>query len=731
MKQYNIIPIFFLFLAVNSCTSESEVINSLFFENEETKLDDATVTDFDGNIYHTITIGDQTWMVENLRSTHYADGTPIKEYFAPNGNEANIEQYGKLYSFSDIMRNDSTEGVQGLCPNGWHVPTADEIKKLVHYLKAKSDYLSLTDQLCSNFGWSIKNGKNKSGFSAVPNGFKTSSQYEGFGEVSTLWTSSIYQNKFGIFYCLSVDSTKYKPGFYFQNDAKHCAGIRCIKNTTNIKLPIVVIDSISSITGKPIVYAHISDKNNGIISKVGICYSLNSNPSLKDFLVKSVDLNGKFSCELTKVIPNTTYYVKAFATHELGTGYSKEFVYNTTVFVPDLSEISVSNIKANSASFITTVLSDGGSSVTAKGVCWSLSENPTTNNSKTNEGIGSGTYTSVINGLAANTTYFVRSYATNSKGTVYNNQKFFITLPTVNVNNVSDITYKSAKISASLPPQGSNTINEYGICWGIATEPTINANKIKGDNLNNSDYSCVLTGLEPETKYYIRAYVSNDSGTNYSEQTTFTTPADPYTVSDGLLAFYNFDNQNANEAIGNFVGVINGGVTFVNSSTPNSKGFSASFDGTGLINIPYQILPTTGNWSVCMWVKTNFKSCVLFSTSYNSFQLSNNKLTLNADFYYWTYSYNVDLSTALLNNSWHLVTLTANGTSFKYYIDSVLFETMTLSSFLLTHNKTIIGAGSFDNAAFKPKFSGFIDNIRFYNKALTTNEISKLYNAKQ
>lgn len=715
-----------------SCSEmNSDYLDSLFFNNEETILDDETVTDFDGNVYHTITIGDQTWMVENLRSAHYADGTPIKEFYAPNGDEANIEQYGKLYPFSDIMRNDSTEGVQGLCPDGWHVPTADEIKTLVQYLNTKSDYFSLADQLCSKFGWSVKNGKNISKFSAVPNGFKTSTQFEGFGEVCSLWTSSIYQNKYGITYYLSIDSTNYKPGFYFKTDARQCAGLRCIKNSTDIKLATVKIDSISSQTGKPVVHARIFDPSIGTISQVGVCYSTKSNPTLIDYIVKGIDVNGIFSCELTEVIPNTTYYVKAFATHELGTGYSKELVYKTTVFKPDISDISVSYVKANSASFISSVLSDGGSSVTAKGVCWSLSENPTTNNSKTNEGIGTGTYTSVINGLTANTTYYIRSYATNAKGTAYNNQIAVITLPSVNISSSSDITYKSAKISASLPTQGTNTITEYGICWGSTSEPTINTNKIQGDNLINSNYSCLLTGLETETKYYIRAYVSNDSGTNYSEQNTFTTPADPYTVSDGLLAFYNFDSQNANDEIGNFNGVISGGVTIVNSSTPDSKGYSASFDGTGFINIPYQILPTKGNWSVSMWVKTNIKSSVLFSTSYNSFQLSNNKLTLNADFHYWTYSYNVDLSSALLNSSWHLFTLTSNGTSYKYYIDGVLFETMTLSSFLLTHNKTLIGAGGYDNAAYKPKFSGLLDNIRFYNKTLTTSEISKLNNAKR
>ncbi|OPZ41555.1 MAG: hypothetical protein BWY95_02583 [Bacteroidetes bacterium ADurb.BinA104] len=71
--------------------------------------------------------------------------------------------------------------------------------------------------------------------------------------------------------------------------------------------------------------------------------------------------------------------------------------------------------------------SDGGSSVTARGVCWSTSQNPTTSNSKTTNGTGLGTYTSHITGLSPNTTYYVRAYAINSQGTAYGEQRNFIT----------------------------------------------------------------------------------------------------------------------------------------------------------------------------------------------------------------------------------------------------------------------------------------------------------------
>jgi len=83
------------------------------------------------------------------------------------------------------------------------------------------------------------------------------------------------------------------------------------------------------------------------------------------------------------------------------------------------------------------VTSDGGSSVTARGVCWNTSQNPTVENSKTTDGADLGSYTSHITGLSPNTTYYVRAYATNSQGTAYGEQRTFRTL------TASDIEYGS------------------------------------------------------------------------------------------------------------------------------------------------------------------------------------------------------------------------------------------------------------------------------------------------
>lgn len=94
-----------------------------------------TVTDYDGNVYETVTIGTQTWMKENLKSLHYADGSAIEEVYAYDDNTSNVDAYGRLYSWNAVMKaTKAAPGNQGICPDGWHVPSKAECETLIEYL---------------------------------------------------------------------------------------------------------------------------------------------------------------------------------------------------------------------------------------------------------------------------------------------------------------------------------------------------------------------------------------------------------------------------------------------------------------------------------------------------------------------------------------------------------------------------------------------------------------------
>ncbi|MCF8364296.1 MAG: hypothetical protein K9H16_00850 [Bacteroidales bacterium] len=109
------------------------------------------------------------------------------------------------------------------------------------------------------------------------------------------------------------------------------------------------------------------------------------------------------------------------------TPYVFEMQQNTTELPPTVTTAAVTNITATTATCGGNVTDEGSAVVTARGVCWSTSPNPTTANNFTNDGVGTGTFTSTIAGLTASTTYYLRAYASNQFGTAYGNEVSFTT----------------------------------------------------------------------------------------------------------------------------------------------------------------------------------------------------------------------------------------------------------------------------------------------------------------
>jgi len=193
---------------------------------------------------------------------------------------------------------------------------------------------------------------------------------------------------------------------------------------------------------------------------------------------------------------------------------------------PVLSTSSITNITANSAICGGYITDNGGADVIAKGVCWSVNQNPTISNSSTNDGIGVGEFISEITGLDVNTTYYVRAYATNSKGTTYGNEQSFLTLnglPSgITTISISDTTATSAISGGAITDDGGFDITSKGVCWSTDQNPTIE-NNITSDGNGTDGYISNITGLNVNTTYYVRAYATNENGTAYGNEIIFTT----------------------------------------------------------------------------------------------------------------------------------------------------------------------------------------------------------------
>lgn len=114
--------------------------------------------------------------------------------------------------------------------------------------------------------------------------------------------------------------------------------------------------------------------------------------------------------------------------------------------VPEVTTAEVSAITHTSAQCGGTISSDGGATVTARGVCWCTGQTPTVSDDKTTDGTGAGSFTSNITGLTEGTTYYVRAYATNSVGTSYGSAMSFTSIPYETVTDVDGNSYRIIQI---------------------------------------------------------------------------------------------------------------------------------------------------------------------------------------------------------------------------------------------------------------------------------------------
>jgi uncharacterized protein (TIGR02145 family) len=208
---------------LNNTTSHEIVI--LVIEESSVQLETGTVEDYDGNTYKTVKIGTQWWMAENLKTTHFSNGTEItliennaswdnltlsdKGYCYYNDSIAQAATYGALYNWAGAMNGtQSSESIpshiRGICPAGWHLPSDCEWIVLEIQLGMSYNEAWLVGWRGTNEGSKMKtksgwfnngNGTNSSGFSALPAGFRSSNGlFSDRGKVTHFWSSTEYAN---------------------------------------------------------------------------------------------------------------------------------------------------------------------------------------------------------------------------------------------------------------------------------------------------------------------------------------------------------------------------------------------------------------------------------------------------------------------------------------------------------------------------------------------------------
>lgn len=300
-----------------------------------------TVTDYEGNIYNTILIGQQCWMKENMRTTHYHNGTAIAvgngspateevSYFI-SGN-SDVTMCGYLYSkaamnHSTNISDSASMVIQGVCPPGWHIPSNEEFIQLCGFVGSVpefvcgSDTTKIAKALASKQGWSSDSkycvpGNNQSlnnatGFTAYPAGLSN-----GYfcGRRAYLWSSSGHN--------LLIDYES--PNTCLTSD--NCdmgLSVRCIfgVGVSDISVNTAAVSGISGLSA--LCGGTVSTGGETVIAR-GLCWSTSPEPTLSNDHTISGSAEGSFTDSLTGLLPNTTYYVRAYVTINAGTAYGNQ-----------------------------------------------------------------------------------------------------------------------------------------------------------------------------------------------------------------------------------------------------------------------------------------------------------------------------------------------------------------------------------------------------------------------
>lgn len=340
-----------------------------------------TVTDHEGNVYNTVKIGYQCWTRENMRCTTSPDGTEIgfggggssdyircgdtlALYYDDYASAVPLEQRGYHYNWYAVMDTVSKtasipyvsfEKRRGICPEGWHIPSITEWDTLVNYMSRQSEYMCRVDAyskyfanaLASKSWWAKPNysdscyvgvnpeNNNASGMSMIPTGYWYSGGFriDKRSEDAYFWSSTLYSNSssynYGFRLRYDVNRVSSRSDYGDQFSRGSAFPVRCLRDTTGLYVPTVsaTLDTVTSTTAT--ISASVTKDGGETVTERGVCYNTEPNPTIYNAKAVQGGGLGDFSTTIAGLVPNTTYYVRAYAKNYEGVGYSDEMVVTT------------------------------------------------------------------------------------------------------------------------------------------------------------------------------------------------------------------------------------------------------------------------------------------------------------------------------------------------------------------------------------------------------------------
>ena len=324
------------------------------------------------------------------------------------------------------------------------------------------------------------------------------------------------------------DETTYQVRAYAKNKIGIAYGEIVAFTTKAAILPTVVTTPVTEIDYHSAkISGNVTSDGSAEVTERGICYSTIENPTTKSIKIVSGKGMGGYTINLSNLQDSTTYYVRAYAINKKGIAYGEQVTFMTKGYkLPTITTGTPTNVEYTSATVGGNILSDGGASITECGICYSTSENPSTEDTKIVSGKGTGNYTINLSNLLDSTTYYVRAYAINKKGVSYGENMSFMTKgykpPMVTTSAPTNVSYTSASAGGNVTSDGGATITERGVVYDTSPNPTTSNSK-KASESGLDSFTVDLTNLSEGVTYYVRAYAINKKGISYGEQARFTT----------------------------------------------------------------------------------------------------------------------------------------------------------------------------------------------------------------
>lgn len=315
---------------------------------------------------------------------------------------------------------------------------------------------------------------------------------------------------------LSANRTYYICAYAVNEKGTAYGEIVSFKTTNGgMTVPTLANVTVSGIdTQGATLQSTVTDDGKSVITGCGFCWSTSTEPTIDNDAVACDPSNPTFGTKLNGLKDNTLYYVRAYATNEIGISYSETAKFTTkAIKLPEWGTISVSNITRSQVRVSGSLISDGNSPVTEMGVCWATHPESTPYDEKQVCTIGTSIQTQISN-LQSETTYYLRAYAQNSKGIAYSNEVSFTTLS-------GDTDIWDGTTVASVFGGGTGTESD-PILITEAAQLKLLANKVNSGTTYAGIYFKLMVNIDLNNKEWIpvgdnfRTFKGNLNGNNKS-----------------------------------------------------------------------------------------------------------------------------------------------------------------------------------------------------------------------